>query len=161
MSREFEADMIRSVDFVSQSEAELLPVVPLQSDVALISISTPGTWPPILASFLELLSVEFHDVEDYAEPWVVFSNDHAKAIVEFVARIHSAEKEWRCIVHCKAGLSRSAAVAIYVAAAAGCEFARREEADEANLLVLDVLSKASGMMLIRPRNRNRTLVERL
>ncbi len=142
--------MILSVDFMSQLEAEMLPGAPLQSDVAMISIATPGAWPPKLKPFLESLPLAFHDVEDHEEPWVVFDDEHARAILEFVARLHGAEKEWRVIVHCKAGISRSAAVAIYVAAATECEIPRRQEAVEANLLVLDVLSRASGLVLIRP-----------
>jgi predicted protein tyrosine phosphatase len=142
--------MIRSVDFISQKQAEAFSDAPPQSDVALISISTPGAWPPKLPHIFEVLSLEFHDVDDHEEPWVVFDDEHANALLEFVSRIHGAEREWRCIVHCKAGISRSAAIALYVAAATGCEFSRREKADEANLLVLDVLSRASGLQVIRP-----------
>ena len=128
----------------------------MQDSVAMISISTPGTWEPDLATFSHVLKLEFHDVEDGdEEPWVVFDAGHARKVIEIVSRLHGAENAWEVIVHCKAGISRSAAVAIYVAEATGCEFARREEADEANPLVLDVLSKASGLGLIRPRNRNR------
>lgn len=142
--------MILSVDFIAQLEAEVLPGAPLQSDVALISIATPGERPPRLPHFLERLSLEFHDVEDDQEPWIVFNDEHAKAILEFIARIHTQEKGWRCIVHCKAGISRSAAVAIYVAEATGCQFSRRQDAGEANLLVLQVLAEVSGLRLARP-----------
>jgi predicted protein tyrosine phosphatase len=142
--------MIRSIDFISQTEAEALPGAPLQADVALISIATPGERPPKLPHFLERLSLEFADVEDYQEPAVEFDDEHAKAILEFVARIHSQDKAWRLIVHCKAGISRSAAVALYVAEATGCQFLRRKEAGEANLLVLRVLADASGLRLTRP-----------
>jgi predicted protein tyrosine phosphatase len=148
--------LILSVDFCSQAAAEGLPGLPMQDSVAMISISTPGTWEPDLADFAHVLRLEFHDVEEEdAEPWVVFDADHARKIIEFVSRLHGAENAWEVIVHCKAGLSRSPAVALYIAAATGCDMPRREEADEANLLVLDVLSKASGLGLIRPRNRNR------
>jgi len=142
--------MILSVDFIAQLEAEVLPGAPLQSDVALISIATPGERAPKLPHFLERLSFEFHDVEDDQEPWIVFNDEHAKAILEFIARIHAHDKGWRCIVHCKAGISRSAAVAIYVAEATGCEFPRRQETGEANLMVLQVLADASGLRLARP-----------
>jgi predicted protein tyrosine phosphatase len=142
--------MIRSVDFISKIEAEALAGAPLQSDVAMISIATPGARPPKLGHFLERLSLEFDDVEDYQEQWVEFGDEHAKAILEFVARIHSQEKAWRLVVHCKAGISRSAAVAIYVAEATGCQFLRRKEAGEANLRILRVLSEASGFRLRRP-----------
>lgn len=144
--------MIVSVDFISQMEAENLPGPPLQSDVAMISISTPGTYPPKIPSFFEVLPLSFHDVEDHEEPWVVFDDEHAKTLIDFVARIHGEEKNWRCVIHCKAGLSRSAAVALYVAEATACAFPRRDESGEANLLVLDVLSKAAGLRLQRTKD---------
>ena len=142
--------MILSVDFIAQLEAEVLPGAPLQSDVAMISIATPGERPPRLPHFLEHLCLEFHDVENDQEPWIAFSDEHATAVLEFIARIHTQEKEWRCIIHCKAGISRSAAVALYVAKATGCNMPRRQEAGEANLLVLRVLADASGLRLARP-----------
>lgn len=139
--------MILSVDYIAQLEAEILPGAPLQSDVALISITTPGERPPRLPHFLEWLSLEFNDVDDNQEPWVAFGDGHAEAVLEFIARIHAQEKGWRCIVHCKAGISRSASVAIYVAEATGCQFPRRQETGEANLWVL---AEASGLRLARP-----------
>ena len=147
--------MIRSVDFVSQAEAELLPGRPLQTSVAVISISTPGAWEPILADFNHVLRLEFHDVEDHEEPWVVFDADHALQVIDFVERLHSADDSLDLVVHCKAGLSRSPAIALYVAAATGCDMPRCQEAGEANLLVLKVLATASGLLLVRPRIRNR------
>lgn len=146
--------MIRSIDFISQIEAEALPGAPLQSDVALISIATPGARPPKLGRFLEQVALEFDDVEDNQEPSVAFGDEHAKAILEFIARIHSQGKAWRCIVHCKAGISRSAAIAVYVAEATGCQFLRRKEAGKANLRILRVLSEASGLRLRRPGGEN-------
>lgn len=146
--------MIRSVDFISQMEAEALPGTPLQADVALISIATPGERPPKLPHFFERLSLAFHDVEGVKEPWIACNDEHAKAILEFVARIHSQEKAWRCIVHCKAGISRSEAVALYVTEATGCQFLRRKEAGEANLRILRVLSEASGLRLARSSGEN-------
>ena len=122
----------------------------MQDAVAMISISTPGTWEPALADFAHVLTPEFHEVEDDAEPWVVFDADHARKIIEFVSRLHGAENAWEVIVHCKAGLSRSPAVALYIAAATGCDMPRCQEAGEANLLVLKVLATASGLLLVRP-----------
>jgi predicted protein tyrosine phosphatase len=143
--------VIRSVDFASQAEAELLPGCPFQMDVAMISIATPGGFEPaLLADFKHILKLEFHDVEDGADPWVVFDDKHASQVIEFVKRLHGADEEWDVIVHCKAGLSRSPAVALCVAEATGCAFPRRQEAVEANRLVLKVLSAASGLTLVRP-----------
>jgi predicted protein tyrosine phosphatase len=139
--------MIRCVDFVSQGTAEGMPAEP---SVAMISISTPGTWEPMLADFEHILRLEFHDVEDDAEPWVYFDAEHSRQLIDFVERLHSANDSLNLVVHCKAGISRSPAIALYVAAATGCEMPRRQEAGEANLFVLRVLSAASGLQLIRP-----------
>jgi hypothetical protein len=57
---EDETMTIRSVDFVSQSEAELLPGRPLQTSGAVIRTTAPGGWEPaLLACFKYLLKLEF------------------------------------------------------------------------------------------------------
>jgi predicted phosphodiesterase len=146
--------MIRSVDFVSQAAAEGLPGLPMQDSVAMISISTPGTWEPDLADFAHVLKLEFHDVEDAdAEPWVVFDRAHAKAVIDFVNKLHDAEEAWDLIVHCKAGISRSAAVALYVADATNCAMPRIRDAWEANRLVLKVLTAESGLEVLLPQKK--------
>ncbi len=138
--------MIRSVDFVGQGTAEGTPAQP---NVAMISVATPGTWEPILADFEHILRLEFHDVEDDSEPWIPFDSTHAKAVIDFVTQLHSASDPVDLVVHCKAGLSRSPAIALYVATATGCEMPRRRDAMEANLLVLNVLAAATGLELGR------------
>lgn len=139
--------MIRSVDFASQAVAEEMP----RSDsVAMISIATPGMSGPRLAAFPELLCLAFHDVEAVEEPWIDFDDGHARAILEFVARVHQRPEAFDLVVHCRAGISRSTAVALYVAEAVGCRFPRRQEAYEANLLVLKRMSDVSGVRLVRP-----------
>jgi predicted protein tyrosine phosphatase len=143
--------LIQSIDFVSQSAAELLPGRPLQTSVAVISISTPGTWEPILADFEHVLKLEFHDVEDYAEPWVVFDRAHAKLVVDFTAMLQAKDEPVDVVVHCKAGISRSAAVALYVEAVSQCAFPRRRFAGFANRLVTRTLEAASGKAVPVPR----------
>ena len=143
--------MIQSIDFVSQSAAELLPGRPLQTSVAVISISTPGTWEPILADFEHVLKLEFHDVEDYAEPWVVFDRAHAKLVVDFTAMLQAKDEPVDVVVHCKAGISRSAAVALYVETVGQCSFPRKRFAGFANRLVTRALEAASGKAVAVPR----------
>ena len=143
--------MIRSVDFISQGAAEDMPGLPMQDAVAMISISTPGTWEPHLAPFSEKLVLEFHDVEDHDEPWVVFDNEHAATLVAFVERLLDAEKKWDVVVHCKAGISRSSAVALYIESVSQCEFPRRRFAGFANRLVTKTLEAVSGRSIPVPR----------
>lgn len=143
--------MIRSVDFVSQAEAELLPGRPLQTSVAVISIATPDAWEPILADFAHVLRLEFHDVEDDAKPWVVFDRAHANAIIDFVAMLQAKDEPVDVVVHCKAGISRSAAVSLYVEAVSQCSFPRKRFAGFANRLVTRTLEAASGKAVAVPR----------
>jgi 8-oxo-dGTP diphosphatase len=58
-----------------------------------------------------VLSLRFHDVSDEAsaEPdWVLFDYPHARAIYDFVSEY---PEDMTVVVHCEAGLSRSAGVA--------------------------------------------------
>ncbi len=139
--------MIRSVDFISQVAAELLPGRPLRSDVAMISILTPGAREPILGDFKHFLRMEFHDVDDDSEPWVVFDAGHAKAVIDFVAQIHASAEPLDVIVHCKAGISRSAAIALYVESVSQCMFLRKEFTFYANRLIIRELEAVSGMQI--------------
>lgn len=143
--------MIRSVDFISQAEAELLPGRPLQTSVAVISIATPGACEPILADFAHVLKMEFHDVEDDIEPWVVFERAHAKAVIDFVAMLQEKDEPVDVVVHCKAGISRSAAVALFVESVSQCAFPRKRFAGFANRLVIRTLEAASEKAVSVPR----------
>ena len=143
--------MIRSVDFVSQAEAELLPGRSLQPSVAVISISTPGTWEPILADFEHVLRLHFHDVDDHSDPWVFFDRAHAKSVIDFVAMLQAKDEPVDVVVHCKAGISRSAAVALFVESVSQCVFPRRRFAGFANRLVTRTLEAASGKAVPVPR----------
>ena len=127
--------MIVTVDFISRVSAECLAAA---SDLALISIKDPLDMPPRLANFARMLHLEFRDVRTSDEVWA-FEKSHANMIIEFVAALHEEANAYKCIVHCKAGISRSAAVAVYIAEATQCRFDRREQAGGANPLVLKLL----------------------
>lgn len=91
----------------------------------LVSLRDPGT-PRVkaCASFIEVLELEFHDLpRDYSEMsifsemseeelkevkarWIAPHRDHAKAIAEFIRK----HEDKSILVHCEAGVSRSAAV---------------------------------------------------
>lgn len=135
--------MIISVDYVSRNSA-----ISLESsgNIAVISIKGPLDVPPQLAAFGRLLQLEFQDVRSPEDVWA-FNNKHAEKIMDFVASLHAEANEYHCIVHCKAGISRSAAIALYVATATGCPFPRREQAGGANPLVLRILCELSGLTI--------------
>ena len=78
-----------------------------------ISISNPDSDPVVMkqcASRLDVLNLQFHDAnDDSTEPdLVLFDRQHAQAIYDFVAKYPD---NMTVVVHCEAGLSRSAGVA--------------------------------------------------
>jgi len=107
---------IVSVQFLSVHEAE--DYVPAEPTVA-ISIISPGRPDASLhASMADVLRQYFHDTtpkDHNAAGTVVFSTEQAQQIVGFI-RTHHAEPEPRhLLIHCEAGISRSAAVAVFAA----------------------------------------------
>ena len=107
---------IHSLEFLSVDEAQAF--VPNIQTVA-ISILTPGRAPAQLhPSIEEVLRLYFHDGVPYGrEPRKVnlFSTEQAQAVIDFL-RHHNAQSEPRhLLIHCEAGISRSAAVAVFSA----------------------------------------------
>jgi predicted protein tyrosine phosphatase len=105
---------IKKVVFISKKEAEVYPAYQYR---AVISISDWGAPRAQLESgFFDVLFLEFHDLEMVleGEPYISFSDEHAKKIKVFVQRAEVNGVE-EIIVHCKAGVSRSAAVAKWIA----------------------------------------------
>lgn len=83
--------------------------------VAVISITTPNHERARLKpGFRWVLRLDFHDV-DVALPGVkMFTIEEAKGVVAFLSNVED-EGATSLLVHCDAGLSRSAAVAAFVA----------------------------------------------
>ena len=81
----------------------------------MISISEPLNYPAQLKSgWHGILRLEFHDIENENKPQTIFSRQHALDIVAFVHQAHIGACEG-ILVHCKAGISRSSAVAKWIA----------------------------------------------
>lgn len=110
---------LKQVVYMSRKEAEEELGQP---DWAIISLSEPDTGPAHLKSgWHSVLRLEFHDIDVAQEPYTLFSGDLAREIVQFVEQIH-AEPVAGLVVHCRAGISRSAAVARWVADRYGLYF---------------------------------------
>ena len=81
---------------------------------ALISISENESFPtiPEHKDCKGVLQLTFHDIDFLRddEPLILFDDDHAKVILEFIEPL-IADKLDTLLVHCFAGLSRSPAVA--------------------------------------------------
>lgn len=80
-----------------------------------ISIGDPGeSLPEFKCDHIDVLRIEVDDVEgDYGPEYRMFDWQHAKKILDFEERY----KDHDIIVHCAAGISRSAAVALFLSKA--------------------------------------------
>ena len=76
-----------------------------------ISIADPDADPALVSKdFLAVLRLNFTDIIEQGDPTdVLFSEDHARAIREFIDTWPDAT---RIVVHCHAGISRSPGVAL-------------------------------------------------
>jgi hypothetical protein len=147
--------MIRTVNFISRRKAESLPA---RADRAIISISEPESTPAQLAcDEHRILRLVFHDVVpggeggEGAEPWTLFDVSHAEQVMHFVRRLHAEREDVELVIHCRAGISRSAALALFVAADTGCAFPNKPFAGLANRHVLSLLEVVAGRSVSPPR----------
>jgi predicted protein tyrosine phosphatase len=130
---------ISHVFFASRELAESLAGNPY---MAVISITDPGTPDAKLDPlFHHVLRLSFYDAvpadEYLPAPHGLFDRLMARRIGEFVEELKSAPFEISVMVHCEYGISRSAAVALFVEAASGAPLTAREFAGEANEWVID------------------------
>lgn len=138
--------MIKTVTILSHAAAEqYLPKI----GEAIISITEPGAPLARLRSgWTDTLRVQFGDVEYnrqtieyYGPSWQsvkgVFRAEHAHAIREFLQRVENNPRMSSLVVHCHAGVSRSAAVGTY--AARRNNLAVSSSWSGKNLTVLEVL----------------------
>lgn len=108
--------MIKHVIFVSREEAENKMKRP---DWAVVSITEPnGPNGParLMPGWFAIHRTEFHDIEPnltYDQPYELMNIEHANKIVDFVETV--APNVQGIMVHCRAGVSRSAAVAKWIA----------------------------------------------
>lgn len=178
--------MITQALFLSAKQAQALEP---RADTAVISIldrSEEAHRPIHLASFKEHLVLQFLDtyerlaadqsVRKHGWPDQMTPAQHreacgepderapelsdAKAIVDFIDRHLVSLEETRLVIHCYAGMSRSAAVADFVASVHGVPLPQCDDSmkttDGANPRLLRLLRKAAGHPQIRcPRNASR------
>jgi predicted protein tyrosine phosphatase len=137
---------IKQVFFASRELAESLAGSPY---MAVISITDPGTPEARLdPSFRHVLRLSFFDAvpadEYLPAPFPgLFDHHMAQQIRDFVEELHRAPFEISMMVHCEFGVSRSAAVALYVEACSGAPLEAREFTYEANHWVVDRLLQAT------------------
>ena len=135
---------IKHVLFASRELAESLAGNPY---MAVISITDPGSPAARLDPlFWHVLRLSFFDAvpaDEYLPAPMPGMFDHhmAAQISEFVHTLHVAPFEISTMVHCEFGVSRSAAVALFVAALTGAPLAAREFTHDANQWVIDQLQQ--------------------
>lgn len=99
---------MQRIVFISRAEAEKLMADP---EWAVISISEPAGTPAQLAEgWADVLRLEFVDADEHCEDGELFSTQMAKAVLTFAE--HAVNQGQSLLVHCHAGVSRSAAVAV-------------------------------------------------
>lgn len=144
--------MILDVDFISRARAESLQP---HSDLVVISITEPEADVARLAIPEDrVLRLVFHDVDpgnQVENRWKLFDDQHAKEVINFVRQLHADQRSYKLAVHCRAGISRSAAIALFVAEETGCHFRRKPFSGLANRHLLSVLGKASGHQITAPK----------
>lgn len=134
---------INQVHFASRELAESLAGNPY---MAVISITDPGTPDAKLDPlFQHVLRISFYDAvpaDEFLPAPMPGLFDHlmARRISDFVKELHSAPFEISVMVHCEYGVSRSAAVALFVEAYSGAPLAAREFTYEANQWVIHRMS---------------------
>lgn len=134
--------MIQSLQYCSLDEAQ--EFVPSGPTIA-ISILSPKRAPAQLHSDIEeVLRLYFHDGVPYGTaPRNVdlFSTEQAQAVIDFL-RLHiAAPNPKHLLIHCEAGISRSAAVAVF--AASECRVPLSGQFAFLNPWVLSTLVKTS------------------
>jgi predicted protein tyrosine phosphatase len=142
---------IKQVLFASRELAESLVGNPY---MAIISITDPGTPDAKLDPlFKHVLRLSFYDAvpaDEYLPAPLpgMFDYPIARQISHFVSELHAAPFEISMMVHCEYGVSRSAAVALFVEAYSGAPLTAREFTYEANQWVIDQLAKLHPELLI-------------
>ena len=103
---------LKTVLFCSQKDALARPAWP---GWTVISVTNAIASPVELKDGWEhVLRLAFDDVDTPMEPYIMFSEPQARNIIEFAAMCHSEGIEG-ILIHCYAGISRSSAIAKWIA----------------------------------------------
>jgi predicted protein tyrosine phosphatase len=99
---------MQHIVFMSRADAEAQAADP---GWAVISISEPFRQPAELAEgWADVLRLEFDDVDEHGAGSTLFTDRMARTVVEYAER--AIRQGHSLLVHCHAGVSRSASVAI-------------------------------------------------
>jgi len=103
--------MIREVDFMSQARAEYFKPMAREAIISITGTGFPRA--KLRKGWFRILRLVFDDVEAPFFNAVHFDNLHAEEILAWLEKVEN--KVDKLYVHCHAGKSRSAAVAMFIA----------------------------------------------
>ena len=101
--------MIKTVCFIAQNVAETIDP---DYSTAMISIRSPKFEVNLQSGWKHLHISEFNDIDRKMYPWKLFDKEQARAMIDFLDNL--PDHVDAVIVHCEAGISRSAAVALFI-----------------------------------------------
>jgi predicted protein tyrosine phosphatase len=110
---------MKKVIFINREYAER--ITPKKGEkAAIISINSNGDLAKLHENWEHKLFLVFHDLDKPIKDYKIFDKEQAKQIIKFVDKV--ANDILILVVHCDAGVSRSAAVAKFVAEKYGLLF---------------------------------------
>jgi predicted protein tyrosine phosphatase len=166
--------MITSIDFLPHTAVAELANPQIKVVVSMLAASEEYAR-PTLERFAHVLCLQFEDWSEelakYPDFWPddptesenaslacapgekVFSLSDAKAIVDFVLAHHGSPASVDLVAHCHGGVSRSAAVALWVSARLKLPMPANRDSSGANERVLRLLQKADELAARMERSR--------
>lgn len=154
--------MLKTIRYWPQYKAEKHQ---FQSNEAVISITDPDDDNVTLNGAQHVLRLKFLDVENITcdmNKHLCYQDKHGGAILEFLHNLPGNVEQ--LIVHCRMGVSRSAAVALAIEAYTGATLENREAAFDANKLILERLAKTFSLkndIIIPPINISSVIIYEL
>lgn len=143
--------MIKSIDFWPRIVAE--NYIFAQNEIV-ISITDPNQKPANIQQAAEVLRVAFYDLKKPTGNKLydsgLFTQNHAQNIIDFLDKYKTTNEEMHLLVHCEAGICRSAAVALFSYYYTQADFDNLEKTYAANKLVVKTLSEESNIEVVIP-----------
>lgn len=132
---------INHVRYTSRKLAESLAGNPYMAVISITDPTTPeAKLDPLFRHVLRLSFFDAVPADEFQPPLPgLFNRQMARQIDDFVREIQAAPFAMSVMVHCEYGVSRSAAVALFVEAYSGAPLDAREFTYEANPWVVDTL----------------------
>lgn len=104
-----------NIDIKSKQQCIIFSTRDLKEDCVIISINCPGETTKIFnnKNILDICTLQFDDIEEQIDDLVLMTNEQAKKIKIFIDKYK--DKVNNIVIHCAAGISRSAAVGCVIA----------------------------------------------